>query len=548
MSSLHRAVGLFLAILSMGHVARAETAFLGKAADDWLKELRDPTPAVRRGAAFALGKCAAGRTMSRLVEVLRDSDTGVREAAAYAVGEIAAENQDPTMWREAGPALCTMLAQEQDARARRSAACAIGNFGPDAADAHAELERALDHKDALVRQNAAWALGRLKDKAGASGASRLAQALSDEDVAVRRDAAAALGEVGRPTASPALRSLIACVLHEKEASVRSVAGASLVNLVGPKDRAVAADLRQLLKAEDRESRRAGAIALANLGGEDARPAVAVLLEALRDEDATARELAAAALARMGEAAPEAAAQALSEAVPALGAALSDISPLVRRNAALALTRVGSEAGRVLRPLVGALDPNQRPEVRLYAARALWRARVDTTAIAPDLLTLLKEDRDQHVRQCVVLAFGFIPARKFEELGVKKALEAVMEETSADAILVRYDAARALAHVLDDKAPPKAVDVLVTMLYDKRMQVLQGTDTTVKKGDEAAKSGTGVKDNYSGDARFMAATSLAQIAQSGKRKDALDALKKAAESSDEVTKKVAKEALKEIGQH
>jgi HEAT repeat protein len=266
--------------------------------------------------------------------------------------------------------------------------------------------------------------------------------------------------------------------------------------------------------------------------------VPVLLDALRDDDATARELAAAALAKMGEAA--------AEAVPALGQALSDRSPLVRRNAALALTRVGPEARKAFRPLVRALDPKEPPEVRVFAARAIFRARSDVSEIVPDLLAVLKEDRDQDVRQCVALAFGHVPLREFEKMGLTKELEKVLDETAPESVLVRYDAARALAHVLTDRAPPKAVEVLVANLYDKRLKVHQGTDATVKKGDESVKSGTGVKENFAGDARYMPAQALAQIATSGKRKDALDALKKAAESDDEVTKKVAQDALKEIG--
>src|SRR5439155_24303856 len=110
---------------------------------------------------------------------------------------------------------------------------------------------------------------------------------------------------------------------------------------------------------------------------------------------------------------------------------------------------------------------------------------------------------------------------------------------------RYDAARVLAHLLEDTSPPKAVELLVANLYDKRLQVYQGTDATVKKGDEAMKSGTDVKENFAGDARYMPAKALAAIAASGKRKDAPDALKKAAESNDEATKKVAQDALKKI---
>ena len=95
--------------------------------------------------------------------------------------------------RQAGDALRKMLKEEKDARARRSAACAVGNFGPDAADAVPDLVTALGHKDALVRQNVAWALGRI---GGAEAAAALRSALAaEEDGEVRAEIEAALDEL-----------------------------------------------------------------------------------------------------------------------------------------------------------------------------------------------------------------------------------------------------------------------------------------------------------------------------------------------------------------
>jgi HEAT repeat protein len=516
--------------------ARADD-FLGKPAAEWLKELSDPKPEVRRGAAFALGKCGSAAAATDLLRALGDADGGVREAAAFALGEVAAD-REAVPWRKVGGAVRKVLAEDKDARARRSAACAIGHFGPDAAEAREDLERALADKDAAVRQNAAWALGRLKEKAGASGVSRLARALHDEDPGVRRDAAGALGEVGRPTATPAVRDLVKCLVGEKAAEVRPVAVGSLVALIGPEDKEVAADLRGLLKEEDREVRRGAALALAKIGGEPAREAVPVLVDALRDDDAAVRELAAAALANVGEPA--------GEAVPALGRALSDRSPEVRRNAALALTHVGSRAGEVIRPLVRALDAQQPAKVRHYAAEAISRSEDAVNAVVPELLDVVRDDRDTTVRQHVVMALHYV--NDFEKSGAARALEKVLDETHRDTRrLVRYSAARVLGHVLEDKAPPKAVDVLVEMLDDTRLLEYKGTDSTLNKGNESVKSGTGAEEKLGSDARYMAARALAEIARGGKRKDALDALRKAAESTDPVKKRVAADALKSIGE-
>ncbi len=512
--------------------------FLGKSSSAWLKELSDPNAEVRRGAAFALGKCGSVEAVPSLVRALEDREAPVRDAVAYALGEIAAERKDPALWTAAGPALRKMLAEDTDAGARRSAACAVGQFGPDAAPARPELEQALDHADARVRQNAAWALGRLKDKAGTSGVERLARALRDEDAVVRRDAAAALSEVGSPTARPALPALIACLAHEKEPEVRTVAVASLVTLVGPDDRAVAADLRDLLKEDNREVRHGAALALANLGGEKGKDALPVLLDALRDDDASARELAAAALAHLGEAA--------GEAAPALGKALSDRSPAVRRNAAVALARMGQKAGAVVRPLVRALDTQEPAEVRQFAAEALSHAGDAITTVLPELLAILKDDKDPDVRQRLAMSFQFVPPRDFDKTGVTQGLEKVLDETDRQQLVVRYDCARVLAFVLQARAPAKAVEVLVDMLNNPGLREYKGTDSTLKKGDESSRSGTGTKETLGADARPMAAQALAEIARSGTRDDALEALRTAAKSKDEVTKRVARDALKEIG--
>jgi HEAT repeat protein len=531
-------IALAVAVFFLGAVpeARADGDFLGKGAAEWLKELSDPKPAVRRGAAFALGKCGSASAVPGLVRALADADAAVRDAAAYAIGEVAAEHPDSALWRQAGGALRKMLAEDADAKARRSAACAIGQFGPDAAEARDDLEHALASKDAAVRQNAAWALGRLKGQVGESGVKRLAAALRDDDAGVRRDAAAALGEVGRPAAAPAVRALVECLVREKSSDVRPVAVGSLVALVGPEDKEVAADLRGLLKGGDREVQRGAALALANIGGEHARDAVPVLLEALRDDDATTRELAAAALANVGEAA--------GEAVTALGKALSDRSPEVRRNAALALTHVGSRAGEVVRPLVRALDAEQPVEVRQYASEALGNANEAVNDVVPELLASLRDDRDPTVRQRVVMALRHV--REFEKSGAAGALEKVMDETGQAVTVVRYDAARVLAFVLRDRAPARAVEVLVEMLTNTGLREYKGTDPTLNKGNESVKSGTGAEEKLGSDARYMAAQALGYIAGSGKRKDALEALRAAATSNDEVKKKVAQDALKEIG--
>jgi epoxyqueuosine reductase len=74
----------------------------------------------------------------------------------------------------------------------RNAAIVLGNSGNPAA-VPALVTALRGHDAALVRQHAAWALGRLRDAAGASARDALDRARHDPDAAVRAEAEAACG-------------------------------------------------------------------------------------------------------------------------------------------------------------------------------------------------------------------------------------------------------------------------------------------------------------------------------------------------------------------
>ena len=333
-----------------------------------------------------------------------------------------------------------------------------------------------------------------------------------------------------------MRPLVDCLGHEKTAGVRVVVVRSLEELVGPKDKEVAADLTRFLKGPDRELRRSAALVLSKIGSAEAKDAVAVLVEALDDNDADVREQAAIGLAYLGEAA--------GDAVTKLGQALSDRSPEVRRNAALALMHVGKRSGEVIRPLLRALDSQEPAEVRQYAAEAISNAGEPVNTVLADLLPLIKDDKNTLVRQQLVMALQHV--RELDKGAVAEVMAKVLDETGDEGRTVRYDAARVLAFRLQDRALPKAVSVLEAMLNDPNLRENKGVDPTLKTGDESGKGSTGGRQNLGGDARFMAAKALAEIARNGKRDDALKVLRAAAESNDEIKKKVGADALKEIG--
>jgi HEAT repeat protein len=546
---------------------RADTEFLGKKSADWLKDLRNPQGEVRRGAAFALGKCAAADAVLPLVRALSDENAGVRDAAAYALGEIVAERKAVTLWSEVGEPLRKVLAEDADARPRRSAACAIGQFGPEAAAAREDLERALEHKDAAVRQNAAWALGRLKAKAGESGVKQLAGRLRDDDDAtVRRAAAAALREIGLPTAAPAVRPLVDCLAREKNPGVRTVVIDSLVALVGPKDKDAADDLSKFLKDTNRDLRRSAALALGKIGGTAARQAIPVLVEALNDDDASVRELGANGLALLAAAEravreqqtgpirmpiPASAMDWLpADAVAKLGLALSDRSPDVRRNAALALTHIDKRSGEVIGPLLRVVQSQEKEEMqsqekeelrrlRHYAAEAISNSGESINTVVPELLKIIQNERDPRIRQLAVWSLRHLRDPKTN--GAADVLVNVLDESDKKFRVVRYDAARVLAFLLQEKTPAKAVTVLEAMLNDTEIFEDKGTDPTLNKGDESVKSTTGTKVKQGNDARYMAAMSLAALA-THKRDDALKVLHEAVKSNDEAKKEAAKRAM------
>jgi HEAT repeat protein len=516
--------------------ARGESGYLGKPVGRWIDELKDPQPAVRRGAAFALGKCGSAAALPGLTRALHDADGGVRDAAAYALGELAAHGDAAAVWAEAGADLTQVLKEDKDHRARRSAAFAAGGAGPAAAEARDALLAALDHPRPAVRQNAAWALGRLEEKAGAEGARGLATALGDEDAGVRRDAAAAVGEIGPPAARAAGPALVAALEKETEPPVRKVLLDSLVKVVSAKDKELAGDLARLVKHPDRDVARGVALVLGKIGGPEAKAAVTTLSEALHDADPTVRELASAALANVGEAA--------ALAVPDLSAALSDSSPAVRRNAALALGQIGPKAAPATRALVGALDPKQPLKVRFYAAEALSKVGEGVEVVTDDLLRVFKDDRDPPVRQRVIYALARVKNTK-RIPAILEALQAALEETDPRARLVRYDAARLLAIRQGPDASAKVVDTLLAMLKDPAIQVYNGSDAALQTGDERSGGSTDVKESVGGDARFMAAEALTEIGPKANRPGVIAALEDAAKSKDETTRKASETALKAI---
>jgi HEAT repeat protein len=533
-----------LVLCALADGAARGQSFLGKRLQEWMAGLDNSDAAVRRSAAFALGKMGADGylAVSRLARRLgSDKDAGVREAAAAALGDVAAalRGGGRGLWDDAGPALQKAL-NDDDPRVRRSAAYALGCFGPSAGGASAALKKALKDASPSVRRNAAWALGRLGTAADADAVADLCDLLADPTAAVRRDAAGALGTLGKRAGLAGVKPLLRLAKDEKETVVLKTALDALAKLAGPEHRDGVSALNPLLANEDPEVAQAAAFVMGNVGGEPAVAALPVLRQALRDDDPLIQGLAAAALAGIG---PEA-----EPAVLDLAAAISEgRDPVVRRNAAIALGHLKEKAKPAIPAIVKALRPPAPTEVRQYAAEALAHMRYPANEEAiPAALEAIRKDSDPTVRQrCVWALFAL---RDLERFGADKVLAEVLETKDEQGVMVRYDSARCLAFAMGPRAPARTADVLLHMLRNRDLLVYNRTDAKVEgSGSEATHGQSGVAQDLGGDARFMAAEALGWLKDSAaKRKDVIDALKEATKDKDEKLREKAKQALKDLG--
>ena len=196
----------------------------------------------------------------------------------------------------------------------------------------------------------------------------------------------------------------------------------------------------------------------------------------------------------------------------------------RRNALLALGAMGAEAAPAVPAIADALKPGNPPQVRLYAADALAQIGFPRSERAlPAVLEVIRKDADPDVRhRCVWVLF------KVEDLPAAHAVEplsATLNETDDATVMVRYEAARILAARLKDQAPDKTADILLHMLGNRSLRVHQGTGAKVRGvGNEAAGGQSVVKDEASGDGRYMAAEALGWLGRkAADRPDVMKAL-------------------------
>jgi HEAT repeat protein len=542
---LSLALLIFLAATALPSTCRAQDgSFLDRPVRAWEHDLSDTNAAIRKSAAFALGRIGgpALTAAPEIAKCLADPDAGVRAAAAEALGDIvlALHGGGISIWEAAGPALGKTLANDKDPRVRAAAAYALGACGERAASLAPALRTALHDPDARVRRNAARATGRLGEQAG-DAVDDLCKLLKDSDALVRRDAVIALGSVGLPAARSAVRPLLALASAEKDGVVKRAALDKLVGLVGPTDRPAAGELFPILEQDDPDAARSAAFVLANMGGSAAARAVPMLQQTLHGDDDRLQALAAAALgSTRSEAAP---------AVIDLAKAMTESrSALVRRNAALALGQIGPAARDALPLLIKALAPSELREVRMFAAEAIMRiGNPANNSAVPALLRIVESDPDPEVRNHC--AWCVAQRADHESNGISKVFAKILGETTPETLPLRYEAAWQLAARLRNRAPDRTVDVLFDLYRDRRLIGYSGSAVRVSGSGGESESGraevTAMRPAGALHIQIQAARALGWLGSKANRPDIVAELRKALKEDDPELRQAATEALKQI---
>lgn len=218
--------------------------------------------------------------------------------------------------------------------------------GEDSTAVIAALQRALEDSVASVREDAAYALGRLES---AAAVPVLAARLSHEPAPkVREMIAWALGQIESHGGTEALAS---AAMHDSAADVRAMAVWALGQV---EDASAVPALEQVLHDRSAEVRGRAAWALGTIAPSTAPSG---LLVALSDPVPEVRKRSAWALGQIADAA----------AASRLAGAMRDSSSEVRKAAMWALGQLDGDAAQGA--LIQALD-DKDPDVRAQAARAL----------------------------------------------------------------------------------------------------------------------------------------------------------------------------------
>lgn len=313
---------------------------------------------------FSVALVVAGDNTAKLLQDLKSSDLQVRLQAIQTLGD----NGQPSL--EVLQALSRQL-KDKLPLVRAHAASALGHFGPAARPAIEALAPLVTDSDARVRRMAIRALARIRPGPEVS-VPLLVKAMKDTDPAVRTHVLTILAEIGKP----AVPALVKALKNEKS----SYWACLVLAEIGPDAADAAPGLAELLASNAKpEVRREATLALGKIGSA-AAPAVPTLTKTIEDKDPAVCCGAAFALgcigpkAKSAEAALAKCADGDNRLLQTVAAwALAKIEPedaAAKQKAVTLLTKaLGSKISHLRRAaLRGLLDLQTDPEVILQAIK------------------------------------------------------------------------------------------------------------------------------------------------------------------------------------
>lgn len=349
----------------------------GKHVSEWKVQLTHAEARVRSRATISLRRLGAQAkpAVPMLTELLGNDSFFVRSLAVNLLSSIGDESNFDQFMK---------ALNDKNALVRGQAATALGTLGTPE-DAIPLLIEALHDwdVDGHVRKMATYALA----KRGPAAVPALVEALQERRGDVRQAASQALQRIGKP-AVPALTDALGTAKGLSRTSVvRTLAE------IGP-SRAAVSQLQVALTDQDPFLRAAAATAL---GRTDSRDSATVLklVNSYRDEKPAVRNSVVSALAK---AAPDS-----EPALATLIAALKDPEPEIRSTAARVLGDLGPKAQPAVPALITALDDKYQ-FLRSNAARTLGQIGPEARSAIPKLIELLS-DRSTLPRQRSATALG-----------------------------------------------------------------------------------------------------------------------------------------------
>ena len=236
---------------SLGRARTIERALENLHSDDGQKQRAARKELIDSGAA----------AVPSLVELLSTGSEDERHSASEllaSIGEVSVE-------------ALRQATRSESSMTRYFAVSTLGDLGPAAAPAVADIARCLGDRTVHVAQESGWALASLRDRA-APAIPQLVEALEHSDALVRTYAAGALATIGQPDG--AATSALTRALDDVDANVRRAAAQALASF-GSEAESATPRLRACLEDSNVYVRLAAVQALGSIG-----PAARISLPAL----------------------------------------------------------------------------------------------------------------------------------------------------------------------------------------------------------------------------------------------------------------------------